>query len=236
MARFWDERAQEDPFFFVDNTGRYRRPDLERFWEAGEEELDRLLGAVGAELARDDVVLDLGCGVGRLTRVLAARVAHVHALDASAEMIGRGRELNAELHNVTWHLGDGTTLAPHGDESLDAVVSHVVFQHIPDPAITLGYVREIGRVLREGGWAAFQVSNDPGLHAPRHKPPGRLKVALGLAPRGQRDPRWIGAAVNLDELAAAAAEGGMKVEAVHGAGTQFCFVRTVKACMLPRST
>jgi SAM-dependent methyltransferase len=228
MGRFWDARAREDAFYFVDNTGTYRGADVERFWAEGRRNLDTLLGVLGAEVTSSDVLLDVGCGVGRLTRVLAQRAAHVHAIDVSAEMLQRARELNAHLTNVTWHHGDGTTLTPIADASVDAVVSHVVFQHIPDPQVTLGYVREMGRVLAPGGWAAFQISNDPSLHRPRAGVVDRLKAAVGRAPKGQDEPQWLGSAVDLDDLRTAAADGGLEIANVVGEGTQFCYVHTVK--------
>src|SRR3954471_3329107 len=224
MRRFWDRRAREAAFFFVDSDQAYRDPDVERFWRDGERALDALLGRLGVAVGPGDVVLDLGCGLGRLTRPLAARAAHVHAFDVSPRMLARARELNAHLPNVTWHAGDGATLRPLADAAVDAVVSHVVFQHVPDPAITYGYVAEMGRVLRAGGRAAFQVSDDPGLHAGRHRPPSRLPALLGRAPRGQRDPAWRGSAVDLEELRSRALAGGLRTERVDGAGTQFCLV------------
>jgi SAM-dependent methyltransferase len=228
MGRFWDARAKEDAFYFVDNTGTYRDADRERFWAEGRRNLGTVLAAVGAHVQPGDVVLDLGCGVGRLTRVLAQNASHVHALDVSAEMLEQARELNGHLTNVTWHHGDGTTLHPVADESVDAVVSHVVFQHIPDPQITLGYVREMGRVLRPGGWAAFQISNDPALHRATIGLRDRVKAAIGRAPKGQDEPQWLGSAVDLQDLAAAALEGGLDIATVVGEGTQFCYVRAVK--------
>jgi SAM-dependent methyltransferase len=228
MGRFWDARAKEDAFYFVDNTGAYRDADLDRFWAQGGRNLDALLELAGAAVRPGDVVLDIGCGVGRLTRVLAERGSHVHAIDVSAEMLVQARELNAHLDNVTWHQGDGTTLQPLGDASVDAAVSHVVFQHIPDPQVTLGYVREIGRVLRPGGWAAFQISNDPSIHRARAGAKDKLKAAIGRAPKGQAEPQWLGSAVDLGELRLAAAEGGLEVAQVAGEGTQFCYVRAVK--------
>jgi SAM-dependent methyltransferase len=228
MGRFWDARAREDAFYFVDNTGEYRDADVERFWAEGRRNLDAVLAAVGADVQPGDVVLDIGCGVGRLTRVLAERAAHVHAIDVSAEMLEQARELNGHLTNVTWHHGDGTTLHPIEDGSIDAVVSHVVFQHIPDPQITLGYVREIGRVLKPGGWAAFQISNDPGLHRPTIGVKERLKAVVGRAPKGQDEPEWLGSAVDLGDLRSAAADGGLDVATVVGEGTQFCYVRAVR--------
>ena len=229
MAEFWDARAREDAFFFVDNEQSYKAPDVERFFAEGARTLDALLDECGMAGRGADVALDIGCGLGRLTRALAERVGHVHALDVSPEMLTRARELNAHLGNVTWHRGDGRTLQPLADSEVDAVVSHVVFQHVPDPEITYGYVVEIGRVLRPGGWAAFQVSNDPRVHEGLHKPPSRLKTLFGRAPRGQRDPAWRGSAVDLDALERAAREGGCAVAHVSGAGTQFCCIGLERA-------
>jgi SAM-dependent methyltransferase len=229
MGAFWDRRAEEDPFFFVDNRLSYRQPDLDRFWSEGERDLDLLLAAVGARVEPTDTVLEIGCGVGRLTRVLSARATAVKALDVSSRMLEHAREHNRRLGNVEWVLGDGASLASIETGSIDACISHVVFQHIPDPAITLGYVVEIGRVLRPGGWAAFQVSNDARVHTRR---PLRTRIRLavdaatGRAPHGQEDPRWRGSMVELDDLGAAAAEGSMDLERVVGGGTQMCCVLT----------
>ncbi|HYF25057.1 MAG TPA: class I SAM-dependent methyltransferase [Baekduia sp.] len=228
MGAFWDERAREDAFFFVDDTQSYRAVDEARFWAEGERVVDVLLGHLGLALRGDEVALDIGCGLGRLTRALRPRVAHVHAIDVSAEMLRRAQQANAHLDGVTWHLGDGTTLQPVADASVDAILSHVVFQHIPDPEVTYGYVREMGRVLRPGGWAAFQVSDDPAVHAREHRGGGRLRALLGRAPKGQEDPRWRGSAVDLDRLRAAAREGDAEVARTWGEGTQFCLVRLEK--------
>jgi SAM-dependent methyltransferase len=229
MGGFWDRRAEEDAFFFVDNRMDYRDPDLERFWAAGERELDELLSALGEEIDPADEVVEIGCGVGRLTRVLSRRGASVRALDVSERMLELARQHNRSLSNVEWILGDGNTLAGIESASADAFVSHVVFQHIPDPEVTLGYVREIGRVLRPGGWAAFQVSNDPRVHV-RPSPITRLRHAalarLGRFPQGQDDPRWRGSSIELDQLRRAAAAGSMAVDRVVGEGSQFCCVLT----------
>ncbi|HUA02487.1 MAG TPA: class I SAM-dependent methyltransferase [Solirubrobacteraceae bacterium] len=229
MRAFWDQRAKEDAFFFVDNRLAYGDPDLERFWADGERDLDTLLGALYVAVEPEDRVLEIGCGVGRLTRVLAARARAVQALDVSAQMLELAGQHNPELGNVKWILGDGSTLAGIESAGIDACVSHVVFQHIPDPAITLGYVRELGRVLRPGGWAAFQISNDPQVHRrPSLLERTRLagRALARHAPQGQRDPRWLGSMVELDDLRAAAAAGSMRIERVVGEGTQFCLVLT----------
>jgi SAM-dependent methyltransferase len=227
MSRFWDERSREDAFFFVDDTGRYGAPDLERFWAGGEEIIDAITSMLGVEVGRDDEVVDLGCGVGRLTRVLAARGRHVTAIDVSGAMLARARELNPELSDVEWLHGDGVSLRPLGDASVDALVSWVVFQHIPDPEVTLGYVREIGRVLRPGGWAAFQISDDPTVHehrGGRERVRRALRALTGRGPKGQSAPEWRGSAVGLGRVSDTAAQAALTVERVSGEGTQFCLV------------
>lgn len=227
MADFWDARAREHAAYFVDNRLDYRDEGLEDFWRRGEEDLDVMLDAVGVAVRADDDVVEIGCGIGRLSRPLARRARRVHALDVSAEMLHLAREHNRALANVTWVHGDGTSLAGIPDRTASACVSHVVFQHIPDPDVTLGYVRELGRVLRPGGWAAFQVSNDPRVHRRRWDRAQwrtRLGALLGRAPRGQQHAAWRGSAIGLEALRRAAEEGGLDVERVVGEGTQHCFV------------
>ncbi|MDX6699273.1 MAG: hypothetical protein QOE65_2670 [Solirubrobacteraceae bacterium] len=225
MQRFWDERARENPWYFVDNRQDYARPDPERFWAEGAHDLDYMFELLGVRPRGDEVVLDLGCGVGRLTRALAASTAEVVGMDVSQEMLARAAEHNSHLDNVRWVHGDGSSLRPLDDASVDACVSVVVFQHIPDPGITLGYLREMGRVLRPGGWAAFQVSTDPRIHESRRRPlRERLRALAGRSPRGQDDPRWRGSVVDLDDVRAACADGGMTVERVAAPNPQFCLV------------
>jgi SAM-dependent methyltransferase len=225
--RFWDERAREHALFFVDNRLDYRSPDLEQFWAGGEAALDGILSSVGETVRPEDVVVDIGCGVGRLTRVLAKRASRVVAVDVSSEMLARAAELNPGLDNVEWVHGDGRGLTGVPDASVDACVSHVVFQHIPDPAVTLAYVREMGRALRPGGWAAFQVSTDPDVHRPRgtaQRLLWRLAALARRGPRAQEHAAWLGAAVDIGELERAAAGAGLELERVLGRGTQFTTV------------
>jgi SAM-dependent methyltransferase len=227
MRTFWDARAREDAYFFVDNRRGYGDPELQSFWTEGEQDLDRILEMFGAEVRSTDTVLDIGCGVGRLTRPLAARAAQVYGIDISAEMLDRARVHHSDLTNVHWLHGDGRSLQPVADASIDACVSHVVFQHIPDPSITIGYFREMGRVLKGGGWAAFQVSNLAAAHKRRRGARARfdrLRSLIGRTPGGQEDPAWLGSAVDLDELCAAGLGAGLAIQRVSGKGTLFCLV------------
>ncbi len=227
MADFWDKRAAENAYFFVDNRVDYDSPDTDRFWSRGEEDLTTLLDVAGAQIAADDDVVEIGCGLGRLTRGLAARGSTVRALDVSGEMLQRAQQLNPALDNVTWIHGDGASLTGVDTRSADACVSHVVFQHVPDPAITMSYITEMGRILRPGGWSAFQVSNDPSVHSPSLL--RRLKMwradHKSRAAGGQRNPNWLGSAVSLPELERTAKEAGLEVAHMTGEGTQYCVIR-----------
>src|SRR5437588_10760541 len=131
MRLFWNARAREDAFYFVDTRQRYRASDHEQFWDAAAL-VDHVLGELGVEISSDDRVLEIGCGLGRITRVIAARARDVVALDVSDEMLTRARAYNPRLEGVRWLLGDGLTLAGIDDQSVDACRSLEVFQHLPD--------------------------------------------------------------------------------------------------------
>jgi 16S rRNA (adenine1518-N6/adenine1519-N6)-dimethyltransferase len=70
---------------------------------------ENILGVIGrlAELGPDDVVLEIGPGLGVLTRFLAARVARVHAVEIDASLESHLRDAG---DNVVLHLGDALQL------------------------------------------------------------------------------------------------------------------------------
>ena len=232
MRRFWDLRARENALFFVDNRLDYASPDRDLFFENGRNTLEDMLERLDASIEPTDDVVEIGCGAGRQTRAIASRAKSVQAVDVSGEMLAVAEELNPDLRNVAWVLGDGTSLAGIADQSADVCLSYVVFQHIPDPAVTLGYVRDIGRVLRPGGWAAFQVSNDPHVHRRRSFRERLPVLAAALrrrGPRGQQHPAWLGTAVEMETLRSTATDVGLEIVRTVGEGTQFCLVKARRA-------
>lgn len=224
MRRFWDDRARENATYFVDNRINYSGGDETWFWEQGARDLQQMLDLLDLHPADHETVLDVGCGVGRLLAAVTPRVRATVGIDVSPEMLTRARE-HLQGMPVTLHHGDGVSLRPVDDASVDGVVSLVVFQHIPDPQVTLGYIREVGRVLRPGGWAGLHVSTDPAIHTADYTMPSRARRLLGRAPRGQDDPAWRGSAVNVDAVTAAACDGGCDVVQVVNPASQFCLVR-----------
>jgi ubiquinone/menaquinone biosynthesis C-methylase UbiE len=218
--RYWDERARENALFFVDTEVGYDDPDTEAFWSRGEEVVGRMLRMVDLTLRPDETVLDIGCGVGRLTRALASRAERAYGLDVSSEMLRLAREHNADLVNVEWLHGDGHGLGVVDDGSVDGCFSHVVFQHIPDPAVTLNYVAEMGRVLRPGGWALFQVSTDPTVH----RAPGGLRSRVKNLVGAKKDRAWWGSAVGMDALRDSTERGSLEIQRVLDEGSQYTTV------------
>jgi 16S rRNA (adenine1518-N6/adenine1519-N6)-dimethyltransferase len=69
---------------------------------------ENILGVIGrlAELAEEDVVLEVGPGLGVLTRYLAERVAQVHAVELDRALEPGLRQALAGLDNVELHFGD----------------------------------------------------------------------------------------------------------------------------------
>jgi 16S rRNA (adenine1518-N6/adenine1519-N6)-dimethyltransferase len=63
--------------------------------------IDRLAG-----LARDDVVLEVGPGLGVLTGYLAGRVAHVHAVELDRTLEPHLAERLTGIENIDLHFGD----------------------------------------------------------------------------------------------------------------------------------
>jgi SAM-dependent methyltransferase len=105
-------------------------------------------------------MLEIGCGVGRVTRSFAKRFARVYALDVSEEMLQRARDLHPGYENITWLRGGGDRLAQLADQSMDFAFSYLTLQHMPSAPQGLECVREIVRVLKPGGAYCFQFNSN----------------------------------------------------------------------------
>lgn len=96
--------------------------------------------------------LDVGCGTGVLTRVIASLpgVALVVGVDPAPSLLERARALARDLPNITFQEADGRAL-PIADETFDVVVFDSTLSHMPGPERALA---EAYRVTRPSGWLA----------------------------------------------------------------------------------
>ncbi|MFN2592881.1 MAG: trans-aconitate 2-methyltransferase [Candidatus Dormibacteria bacterium] len=123
-------------------------------WEAGIQAcLAELLPALAGPLAREGKILDLGCGIGRLTMALAEGWPETafYGVDVSDVMVrlARREAKSKRLGNARFMVGDGRTL-PRSLPRLSSVFSVLTFQHLPYEA-QRGYIRAVAAKLDPGG-------------------------------------------------------------------------------------
>lgn len=104
-------------------------------------------------------VLDVGCGPGTLTRKLAKWLGpetRVIGVDRDRAFIDYARQMAEQSGlsaQLAYHVGDALDL-PLADNSVDAVTSHTVIEHVPHEPFLL----EQQRVCRPGGRVSVQAA------------------------------------------------------------------------------
>jgi ubiquinone/menaquinone biosynthesis C-methylase UbiE len=97
-------------------------------------------------LSLQSIGADIGCGSGRWATLVAPRVGHLHAVDASAEAINVARSNLPRIDNVSLHHTSVSAL-PFEDGSLDFAYSIGVLHHVPDTAQA---IRDVAAKLKPG--------------------------------------------------------------------------------------
>ena len=203
MKRDWDERARENAMHYVASG----RDDwtVDEFIASGRHTVDHtvvpdLALITGGRDPKELRVLDVGCGMGRMTRSLAELFGEVHGVDVSGEMIARSRELLADVPNAFVYETSGEDLSVFPDDFFDFAYSFLCFQHVPFREVVVSNLREVHRTLRAGSLFKFIVNG----------------IVLDREP-----DTWIGVGFTEDEMHALAAEIGFEVVRTKGARTQY---------------
>lgn len=141
-------------------------------------ELVTWLRESGLLAARPDI-LDLGCGIGRLTAALASEAGSALGIDLSPAMVEAARARHPGLHFETCDGGDLSGLA---DRSFDLVLAVDVFPYIVQGGLDLAsrMVSDAARVLRAGGTLLVLNFSYRGAELDRRDMPG-LAAACGFA-------------------------------------------------------
>ena len=87
------------------------------------------------------VGLDVGCGTGRWSMLVAPRVQHLHLLDPSADALNVARENLRGMNNVSYHL-QGVAAIPLPPKSLDFAFSLGVLHHVPDTEAAIAAIAD----------------------------------------------------------------------------------------------
>lgn len=156
---FWEKAANEDPAWHI--ATKFKTLD-EDFYESGRKEVNEFLDRAGLRLTRTQVLLELGCGAGRMTREFASQALRVIATDVSPKMLELARKHLTSFKNVDYLELDGNGNLPVDSGSVDAVFSYITMQHVPTALAQERYLAESIRVLKLGGWGLLQFRK-PGI-------------------------------------------------------------------------
>lgn len=191
---FWNRAAGENPYWYISSYGRYdadRNPD--EFWASGFAIWTDIKRVTRYTPESGDAVVEIGCGIGRLTRVIAPEVGRVIALDISEKMLAIARQAN--LPNVDFRTAERFMLGGIPDRSVNLSLGYCVFQHLPSHAALRSYLAEMYRVTKAGGMIVFTL-------APRDwstclLPALRVRAYLrehfsGGGPKGIYRKEWVG--------------------------------------------
>lgn len=205
MKKDWDRRAKENARHYVE-TAKENWTD-EEFFQSGEttvaEEVDTdMTNICQGKDPRSMLVLEIGCGAGRVTRALAKRFGEVHGVDVSGEMVKLARAALAPYPSAFVYQNNGKDLSVIPGRQFDFAFSCIVFQHIPSREIITNYVREVGRLLHPGALFKFQVQGD---------------VSMKTRP----DDTWLGVPFSEEQAAQMADRCGFELRYHHGAGEQY---------------
>jgi SAM-dependent methyltransferase len=199
MRSDWNQRALEDPHYYVAFGGRDQ--DEEGFLATAAD----VLRSLEAELRRlsnepHRRALEIGCGPGRLMKPLSRHFSEIHGVDVSDEMIRLARERLRDIPHARAHATNGASLAQFAGQSFDFVYSYAVFQHIPSHDVVLAYMNEISRVLKPGGLFRGQFN--------------------GLSHSGAPDT-WSGVTFSGSDIRAFTRENGLQLLALEDVQTQY---------------
>lgn len=125
---------------------------LDEQWADGRETAET---SVLPHLTPKSDVLEIACGLGRVSRFVAPHCRSLCCTDILDDALEGCQESLAGASNVRFVKTNGYDLVEFADGSFDCVYSFTAFFHL-DWEVVVGYFAEIRRVLRRGGTAILE--------------------------------------------------------------------------------
>ena len=111
-------------------------------------------------------ICDLGCGQGKLSRILAKKGAKVSGIDISKNLINIAIDIEKiQALGITYLQDNAETLNSIMDEEFDGVLCHMTLMDISNLEVTF---KTIFRVLKKEGWFVFSITH-PCFDSPHAK-------------------------------------------------------------------
>jgi SAM-dependent methyltransferase len=136
--------------YYADASKTRMRPTATPYLHRHVDEMVRFAG-----LEPGQRVLEVGCGMGRYTLLLAEREIRVEGIDLSAPLLDRLREFDGGRFDIPLHAGD-VLAPPEPLGTFDAVVGFFALHHIHDLPATY---RAMAELVAPGGPVAFLEPN-----------------------------------------------------------------------------
>jgi SAM-dependent methyltransferase len=105
-------------------------------------------------------VLELACGHGRHSEIVAKRCGQLTLMDVHEENIEYCRTRLARFQNTVFFTNSGHDFQPITDDALTAIFCYDAMVHF-SPDLVEAYLRDTARVLTPGGMALYHHSNYP---------------------------------------------------------------------------
>lgn len=161
----WNNLATRNARYFV-LTDFGENITEEKFRKAGEKDFAELIAndeVIKNRLSdlKSKTVMEIGCGIGRITEFLSLNFKKVFAVDISDEMVRIGRDRLKNLPNIKFVSNDGKKHPSIENSTVDFVFSYIVFQHMSNKKIVIENLEEIKRILVPNGIAKIQLRGLP---------------------------------------------------------------------------
>ena len=148
-TRWWRDNARETMGSLYAEHTVGAGAGWESIAESGRADVARAIEHGGLRIGPDLDLVEIGCGVARLTAGLAAHYRSVRALDISAQVIAEAKARCPEP-NVSFEVSSGRDILPGDRACCDVVFSAETFHHVQWP-IVQRYVTDSFRILRANG-------------------------------------------------------------------------------------